>query len=62
MRLIAKNELYKAPIQSPHRVLDLGTGTGIWAIDYADEHPEAEVVGLDLRCVVPVGLPMKLGN
>lgn len=25
------------------RVLDLGTGTGLWAIDFADLHPEAEV-------------------
>ncbi|KXH45430.1 hypothetical protein CNYM01_00819 [Colletotrichum nymphaeae SA-01] len=26
----------------PGRVLDVGTGTGIWAIDFGDEHPEAE--------------------
>ena len=30
-------------VDSAKRVLDLGTGSGIWAIDYADTHPEAEV-------------------
>lgn len=28
------------------RALDLGTGTGIWAMDFGDEHPEAEVRSL----------------
>ncbi|KAH6874386.1 S-adenosyl-L-methionine-dependent methyltransferase [Thelonectria olida] len=39
------------------RVLDLGTGTGIWALDYADEHPEAEVTGIDLSPVQPGFVP-----
>ncbi|KAK1528915.1 uncharacterized protein CCOS01_06749 [Colletotrichum costaricense] len=30
------------------RVLDVGTGTGIWCIEFGDEHPDAEVVGIDL--------------
>lgn len=53
MLLIANGDLYKAPISKPQRVLDIGTGTGIWAIDYATDHPEAEVIGLDLRYVSP---------
>ena len=31
------------PDSKVKRVLDLGTGTGIWAIDFGDDHPEAEV-------------------
>ncbi|KAF6816803.1 methyltransferase domain-containing protein [Colletotrichum sojae] len=40
------------------RVLDLGTGTGIWAMDYADEHPEAtKVIGVDLSPIQPGFVP-----
>ncbi|KAF5546673.1 methyltransferase [Fusarium mexicanum] len=31
------------PDTKVNHVLDLGTGTGIWAMDFADEHPEAEL-------------------
>ena len=44
-------ELHFAPLRVPHRILDIGTGTGIWAIDMADKYPSAEVLGVDLRCV-----------
>ncbi|KIO32943.1 hypothetical protein M407DRAFT_241198 [Tulasnella calospora MUT 4182] len=35
------------------RALDLGTGSGKWAVDMAKEFPHAEVVGLDLAPVNP---------
>lgn len=35
--LALKGELFLAPIpEKPQRVLDLGTGTGIWAMDFAE--------------------------
>ncbi|KAK4442747.1 S-adenosyl-L-methionine-dependent methyltransferase [Podospora aff. communis PSN243] len=33
---------------TPLRVLDLGTGTGIWAAEFAAEHPHTSVLGVDL--------------
>ncbi|KAF4451710.1 hypothetical protein F53441_5389 [Fusarium austroafricanum] len=38
-------------------VLDVGTGTGIWAIDFADEHAEAEVIGTDISPIQPSWVP-----
>ncbi|TIC90087.1 putative methyltransferase tdiE [Colletotrichum higginsianum] len=40
-----------------NRVLDVGTGTGIWAMDYADDHPEALVIGVDLSPIQPEFVP-----
>ncbi|KAM5354776.1 hypothetical protein ACJ41O_001422 [Fusarium nematophilum] len=38
-------------------VLDLGCGTGIWAIEFADEHPSAQVLGVDLSPIQPGFVP-----
>jgi ribosomal protein RSM22 (predicted rRNA methylase) len=47
-RLSLGDKLFHAPIVAPTAILDVGTGTRIWAMDAADEYPEAEVIGFDL--------------
>jgi SAM-dependent methyltransferase len=57
-RLMIGGRLFRAPIgNNPQRVLDLGTGTGIWAIDFADEYPSALVIGTDLSPIQPTSVP-----
>ncbi|KAG0645880.1 putative methyltransferase tdiE [Hyphodiscus hymeniophilus] len=52
------NNLYLAPIgDNPQRVLDLATRTGIWAIDFAQLHPSAAVIGTDLSPIQPEFVP-----
>ncbi|OJJ42495.1 hypothetical protein ASPZODRAFT_20461 [Penicilliopsis zonata CBS 506.65] len=56
--MIFGGKLHLAPLENfSGRILDLGTGTGIWAIDFADEHPAAEVIGNDLSPIQPGWVP-----
>ncbi|KAL1889967.1 hypothetical protein Sste5346_008545 [Sporothrix stenoceras] len=55
--LLLKGQLARAPIHDPQRVLDIGTGTGIWAIEFAQMYPSAEVIGTDLSPIQPDFVP-----
>jgi ubiquinone/menaquinone biosynthesis C-methylase UbiE len=56
--LLLDSKLHLAPIDDkPQRILDVGTGTGIWAIDMADRYPSAEVIGTDLSPIQPKWVP-----
>lgn len=53
--------LFRAPITvNPERVLDFGTGTGIWAVDFADSFPDTTVIGTDLSPIQPDMVPPNL--
>jgi hypothetical protein len=45
--MLLNNALHLAPIADDQslRILDVGTGTGIWAMDMGDMYPNAVVVG-----------------
>ncbi|KIX02110.1 uncharacterized protein Z518_08049 [Rhinocladiella mackenziei CBS 650.93] len=56
--LLLNDHLFLAPITSqPQEILDLGTGSGIWAIDVADKYPTANVLGVDLAAIQPTWVP-----
>ncbi|ERT01406.1 hypothetical protein HMPREF1624_02652 [Sporothrix schenckii ATCC 58251] len=57
---LLQGKLYLAPIGNVNRVLDIGTGTGIWAVEFAEQHPEADVLGTDLSPIQPEYVPPNL--
>jgi cyclopropane fatty-acyl-phospholipid synthase-like methyltransferase len=52
-------KLCLAPIKNPKKVLDIGAGTGIWAMDFAVQYPSAHVIGFDLS---PIGQVRAIPN
>ena len=51
--LLAGGHLHLAPLVGPMTILDIGTGTGIWAMEMADQYPDSLVIGTDLSPVQP---------
>lgn len=64
-KLTLGGELYRAPIEPrddrptplPRRILDIGTGTAEWALEIAEDFPNAEVIGTDLSPIQPSWAP-----
>lgn len=50
-------KLYFAPLENPSHILDIGTGTGVWAIDMGDAFPNAQVEATDLSPIQPSAVP-----
>lgn len=58
MSIVYDNKPHLAPIGlTPQRILDLGTGSGIWCIEMGDLYPSAEVTGVDLSANMPNWVP-----
>ncbi|KAK3394976.1 S-adenosyl-L-methionine-dependent methyltransferase [Podospora didyma] len=57
MLIYDKGNLFQAPVENPQCVLDVGTGTGIWAVDFASRFQSASVTGTDLSPIQPEWVP-----
>ncbi|KAJ4322377.1 hypothetical protein N0V84_004848 [Fusarium piperis] len=65
--LLLDNKLHLSPLPKyPRSILDLGTGTGIWAVDMAEVYPSARIIGVDLfplqTKLVPPNVNFKIDN
>lgn len=56
---IIGDRLQLAPVdfEKSLRVLDIGTGTGIWAMELGDEYPNINIIGNDLSPIQPQWTP-----
>jgi SAM-dependent methyltransferase len=61
-RLTLGGGLHISPVpQNAKHVLDVGTGPGTWAIDFAEAYPDTQVLGTDLSPIQPTeGVPKNL--
>ncbi|KAI0004044.1 S-adenosyl-L-methionine-dependent methyltransferase [Xylariaceae sp. FL0662B] len=58
MMELTDGKLFYSPIGDyPQKILDIGTGTGIWAIEVGDRYPSAQVLGIDLSPIQPLWVP-----
>lgn len=53
IQLVFSDKVTFAPVENPQQILDIGTGTGIWAIDAGEQFPSATVTATDLSPIQP---------
>ncbi|KAK1975592.1 S-adenosyl-L-methionine-dependent methyltransferase [Colletotrichum cereale] len=59
--LITAGSYQEPTLVNPQKVLDIGAGAGIWAIEFADKHPSASVIGTDVADkIAPISVPPNL--
>ncbi|KAK7739833.1 hypothetical protein SLS62_011183 [Diatrype stigma] len=58
VKMLCNDQLHFAPIgPSPQAILDIGTGTGSWAMEMGERYPSASVLGVDLSPIQPDWVP-----
>lgn len=60
MLYLLDQKLTTVPLDNPQKILDIGTGTGEWAMAVGDEYPEAEVIGTDIAKIQPSAAPLNV--
>ncbi|KAL2809657.1 hypothetical protein BJX63DRAFT_423629 [Aspergillus granulosus] len=56
-KLLTGGRLFFAPLRNPRQIVDIGTGSGIWAIELASIFPRAQITGTDLSPCQPDEVP-----
>ena len=57
---ILDQKLTTVPLDNPQKILDIGTGTGEWAMAMGDEYPETEIIGTDIAKIQPTAAPLNV--
>ncbi|KAH8649278.1 S-adenosyl-L-methionine-dependent methyltransferase [Xylariales sp. PMI_506] len=58
--ILMGGRLFFAPLDDPKHALDVATGTGIWAMDFADKFPNCQIIGTDLSSIQPSNAPSNI--
>jgi metalloendopeptidase OMA1, mitochondrial len=62
-KVLLQGRLHISPFTAenpPREVLDVGTGTGRWAVEMGDLYPTARIRGFDLSPIQPVDVPQNV--
>jgi len=56
--LLYDGKIFQAPLKADIKnALDVGTGTGLWAVDFGEQFPDCKVVGTEISPMQPSWVP-----